>query len=429
MEIQLTMHEDRTLHSDSLLWGAMGDHLSSRVIVTSPASLRSCQKRMVFKTPVDTLHYDMDDDSFPLPYAVTCHPVAEVQLVYIDRGTAQGDMVIARSNTLTVRFHASVEDGAPGETGHEDILSGLSRGAFVAAAAEEDRLRFYNLSGDTVSEVAMAASGSGLPGPQGPQGQQGPRGDAGPQGPQGSQGPKGDAGPQGPQGSQGPKGDSGPQGAQGSQGPKGDAGPQGLPGSQGPKGDAGPQGPQGLQGPKGDAGPQGPAGSGGAGAAAATVLIAYVLEQAVDQLCLTLPNSQDYAALYVQLRLSNRPHIAMRFDGDYSFNYGSGPNLMGLEDFPFGCEISFFNPETMGSAYLGMEVFIELFQSELSTYGRAMLSMYRETFPQDCMNIRHFSFATIRPMHDTINLSTIDCSGFDAGSTVAVYGLKKSAIE
>jgi hypothetical protein len=209
----------------------------------------------------------------------------------------------------------NVADGTP----YGKVLATTATGVWGVRDYPPDtlaRLKDVNVTGATPGQYlsktpdgkwsAVAAPGTGEPGPEGPMG---------PAGPEGPQGPAGPTGPQGPAGAKGDPGDTGPQGPPGADstvpGPQGPPGPQGtgltvkgtvatsaqLPSSgnspgdgwiaadtghlwtwdgsqwvdagliQGPAGPEGPQGPQGIQGPKGDrgdTGPQGPAGADGA---------------------------------------------------------------------------------------------------------------------------------------------------------------------
>ncbi|MDR3207371.1 MAG: hypothetical protein LBT60_03465 [Oscillospiraceae bacterium] len=254
MNILLTVGEDRRLSCETTRWGAMGDHRSVSVTVAGPPSLADRQKRLEFETPGGCLYYPLGGEAFALPFAVTRHPLARVQVTYTAPGEA-GETIVARSDTLTVTFAPSVADGQPGGETHGDILSGLEARAFVALAEGAEGTDFLNLAGETVAALPPGQGGAGGQGPQGPKGD------------------PGDPGPQGPKGDKGDKGDSGDGG--GTSVP----GPQGAPGAQGPKGDTGDPGPQGPQGPQGLPGEPGSQGNPGA---AATVAVGTVTAAGSD---------------------------------------------------------------------------------------------------------------------------------------------------
>ena len=189
-----------------------------------------------------------------------------------------------------------------------DVASGVGGGGATTLAALTDT----SLSSVNTNDVLqydgthwVAATVSGLQGPQGPTGPAGADGGAGTDGADGAQGPAGAQGLAGLQGAAGTgitfkgqeptvsalalissptQGDAyliqaddslhiydgsafisggsiqGPPGAQGAAGPQGIQGLKGDTGDQGPAGPTGPQGPQGIKGDTGDQGPTGPTG-------------------------------------------------------------------------------------------------------------------------------------------------------------------------
>ena len=210
MDILLTMQDNHTLHCDLSQWGAMGDHLSSRIAVVSPPELQGYDKRIEFQTPSGSLYYELENDSLQLPESVTVHPFVLVQLVYIN-SSVDGNTVVAKSDMLPVRFAASVEARTMGESSYEDVLTGLLKQAFVSVSSEDDMLRFFNLRGQPVAEwiPSVGASAQGLKGDKGDKGETGPQGPKGDKGDKGETGSKGLAGGAGVQGAQGPQGSAG----------------------------------------------------------------------------------------------------------------------------------------------------------------------------------------------------------------------------